>query len=85
MLHTPYLHNCVDTLEFSKFDIDVEQCSEYLKKKVHDFSQHFFSSGLEQRGQEDDEGLKGFLPVDVLREWRRGQVKRRLIYIQYKY
>jgi len=32
-----------------------------------------FSSGLEQNGRDDDEGLKGFLPADVLREWRRGQ------------
>ncbi len=31
-----------------------------------------FSSGLVQNGGEDD-GIKGFLPDDILKEWRRGQ------------
>ena len=31
-----------------------------------------FSSGLEQGG-DDDLGIKGFLPEDILKEWRRGQ------------
>lgn len=32
-----------------------------------------FSSGLEQNGDTEEVGLKGFLPADVLKEWRRGQ------------
>ena len=30
-----------------------------------------FSSGLDQNG-EDEEGINGFLPVDIVKEWRRG-------------
>lgn len=30
-----------------------------------------FSPGLETKG-EDDEGIRGFMPADILREWRRG-------------
>jgi len=47
------------------------------KEDVEVYCAHYFcllfSSGLEQNGREEDEGLKGFLPVDVLKEWRRGQ------------
>ena len=31
-----------------------------------------FSAGLKQNGN-DDEGIRGFLPPDILKEWRRGQ------------
>lgn len=31
-----------------------------------------FSSGLDQNG-EDEEGINGFLPEDIVKEWRRGQ------------
>ena len=31
-----------------------------------------FSSGLNQNGEEH-EGIQGFLPQDILKEWRRGQ------------
>lgn len=40
------------------------------------FSAHYFcllfAPGLQTNG-EDDEGIKGFLPADILKEWRRGQ------------
>ncbi|XP_023329403.1 PHD finger protein 7 [Eurytemora carolleeae] len=37
-------------------------------------SHHFclmFSSGLEQKGEEE-EGIKGFMPADIIKEWKRG-------------
>ena len=46
---------------------------QYLKIFFH--SAHYFcllfAPGLEQGGT-DEEGIKGFLPNDILKEWRRG-------------
>ncbi len=43
------------------------------------YSAHYFcllfSPGLRTNG-EDEEGIKGFLPDDILKEWRRGQKLR---------
>jgi len=56
--------NPITDKDTGKADIEV-YCAHYFCL--------LFSSGLEQKGREEDEGLKGFLPQDVLKEWRRGQ------------
>ena len=46
-----------------------------IKDKTSFYSAHYFcllfASGMQQSG-EDEEGIKGFLPNDILKELRRG-------------
>ena len=47
----------------------------YKTKRIFFYSAHYFcllfASSMEQSG-EDEEGIKGFLPNDILKELRRG-------------
>jgi len=59
--------------DFCQSDTSILSCD--VLYRVEDITAHYFcllfSSGLGQRG-EDCDGIKGFLPVDIRRELRRG-------------
>jgi len=54
----------------SETAVQVGALFEYGVCRAHHFCL-MFSSGLEQKGEEE-EGIKGFMPDDVIKEWKRG-------------
>ncbi|XP_061173871.1 uncharacterized protein LOC133182982 [Saccostrea echinata] len=57
-----------------KSEDNEEKFGKYIKKfglTLHYFCM-LFASGLSQRGENDEDGISGFLPADVLKELKRG-------------